>query len=301
MMGSMPTDQVRPGCAETVPRRSLTPMHGGELTQEEYEKFCAKIYEVSGIRIPGTKKVMISNRLRRRLRATGITGFTEYYRHLISPAGTGEMPLFLNEITTNETYFYRDIHQFDWLNESFFPEIAEEGRLRKRPKKLRIWSAASSTGEELYSIAMRLAPLRSQFAGWTTTLLGTDLSVAALDAARAGSYDERAVRLVSQPERQRFFDFDPQTSRHTVKDELRSMTVWKSHNLLQPLKEEPFDCIFIKNVLIYFDAESKRVVTRHLINSVARGGYLVVGPTEGIYNMLEPLEKRKPWLYQRPH
>ena len=78
------------------------------------------------------------------------------------------------------------------------------------------------------------------------------------------------------------------------------MATWKSHNLLQPLREEPFDCVFIKNVLIYFDAESKAIATKHLIDSVAKGGYLVVGPTEGIYNMLDPLEKRSPWLYQRP-
>jgi chemotaxis protein methyltransferase CheR len=276
-------------------------MDARELTQDEFERFCAKIYEVSGIRIPGTKKVMVSNRLRRRLRATGIAGFSDYYRYLISSAGVAEMPLFLNEITTNETYFYRDVHHFDWLRDAYFPELVDEFRHRKRSRKLRIWSAASSTGEELYSIAMRLAPLRAQFAGWTITLLGTDLSVAALQAARAGSYDERAVRLVSQADRQRFFDHDPQTSRYIVKEELRAMASWKVHNLLQPLKEEPFDCIFIKNVLIYFDAESKKIVTRHLINSLAKGGYLVVGPTEGIYNMLEPLEKRKTWLYQRTH
>jgi chemotaxis protein methyltransferase CheR len=164
---------------------------------------------------------------------------------------------------------------------------------------LRIWSEAASTGEELYSIALRLLPLRHLFTGWNITLLGTDLSGAALEAARLGRYDERAVRLVGQAERTRYFEFDPKALRWTVKDELKSLATWKSHNLLRPLNEEPFDCVFIKNVLIYFDAQSKQAATRHLIGSVAKGGYLVVGPTEGIYNMLEPLEKRKPWLYQR--
>jgi chemotaxis protein methyltransferase CheR len=274
-------------------------MHGGDLTEEVFAKFRALIYKVAGINIPVTKKVMVSNRLRRRLRATGIADFQEYYKFLTSPAGSNETPLFLNEITTNETYFYRDIHHFDWLNETFFPQIAEEGRLFKRSKTLRIWSAASSTGEELYSIALRLLPLRQLFVGWKITLLGTDLSAAALEAARAGSYDERAVRLVSQAERTRYFDHDPRTQRWTVKDELKSLMTWKSHNLLRPIQEEPFDCVFIKNVLIYFDIPSKQVVVPHLIKSLARGGYLVVGPTEGIYNMLEPLEKRRSWLYQR--
>jgi chemotaxis protein methyltransferase CheR len=274
-------------------------MNDGDLTDEVFAKFRELIYKVAGIKIPETKKVMISNRVRRRLRATGIVGFKEYHAFLTSLAGAPEMPLFLNEITTNETYFYRDTQHFNWLQEEFFPQVAEEGRLWKRPKTLRVWSAASSTGEELYSIALRFLPLRHLFTGWNITFLGTDLSGAALEAARVGRYDERAVRFVGQAERIRYFDFDSKLQRWTVKDELKSLMTWKSHNLLRPINEEPFDCVFIKNVLIYFDAQSKQAATRHLIGSVAKGGYLVVGPTEGIYNILEPLEKRRPWLYQR--
>lgn len=279
-------------------------MQGGDLSDELFAKFRELIYKVSGIRIPETKKVMVSNRIRRRLRATGLAGFTEYYAFLTTSSGlaggTPEMPLFLNAITTNETYFYRDIHHFDWLTTTFFPRIAEEGRLRKRPRTLRIWSAASSTGEELYSIAMRFLALRELFNGWAVTLLGSDLSGAALDAARLGVYDERAMRLVAPAERARYFEHDPKKQRWIVKDELRALASWKSHNLIRPIQDGSFDCVFIKNVLIYFDAQSKQSVTRHLIHSLAEGGYLVVGPTEGIYNMLEPLEKCQPWLYRRP-
>jgi chemotaxis protein methyltransferase CheR len=275
-------------------------MNDGDLSDEVFAKFRELIYKIAGIKIPETKKVMITNRVRRRLRATGIAGFKEYHAFVTSTAGAVEMPLFLDEITTNETYFYRDVQHFDWLQEEFFPQIAEEGRLFKRPKTLRIWSAAASTGEELYSIALRFLPLRHLFTGWNITLLGTDLSTAALEAARLGRYDERAVRLIAQPERTRFFDFDPKASRWTVKEDLKSLMTWKSHNLIRPINEEPFDCVFIKNVFIYFDAQSKQSATKNLIGSLARGGYLVVGPTEGIYNMLEPLEKRKSWLYQRP-
>lgn len=271
-----------------------------ELTPDEFERFCDLIYKVSGIKVPPTKRIMVSNRLRRRLRATGITGFSPYYAHLTSPAGAAEMPFFLDEITTNETYFYRDVHHFDWLTTTFFPEVAEAGRLGRRPRTLRIWSAAASTGEELYSIALRLARVRSQFTGWSITLLGTDISAAALATARAGSYDERAVRLVSVEERQRYFDHDPTAGRWTLKPEVRAMATWKPHNLVAPFKEAPFDCVFIKNVLIYFDARSKQTVANHLVQSLAKGGYLVVGPTEGIYSMLGPLEKLKHWLYRRP-
>jgi chemotaxis protein methyltransferase CheR len=271
-----------------------------ELTEEEYTLFCAFIYRAAGIKIPPTKKVMVGNRLRRRLRATGIAGFSAYYAHLISPSGAAEIPAFLDVITTNETYFYRDVHHFDWLTQEFFPEIAAAGRARKRTRRLRIWSAASSTGEELYSIALRWLPMRHLFAGWTLSLLGTDLSGSALDAARVGSYDERAIRFVPEAERQRYFDHDPATGRWNLKDEVRTLATWKSHNLLSPAEEEPFDCIFIKNVLIYFDQKSKQTVANNLIKALAPGGYLVVGPSEGIYAMLGSLEKRKSWLYQRP-
>jgi len=275
-------------------------MYHTELTEQEYEKFCGLIYRVAGIRIAENKRVMIGNRVRRRLRATGITSFSDYYTYLTSPAGNDEMPQFLDAITTNETYFFRDPQHYDWLGETFLPEIAREAAVRKRPKSLRIWSAACSTGEEPYSIALKLLAQKPFFTGWRTTLLGTDISGAALAAARAGSYDARAVRLIEPAQRQASFDEDPKTQRWIVKPEVKALVTWKQHNLLFPLQDDPFDCIFVKNVLIYFDKDSKQIVVRNLVGALARGGYLVVGPTEGIYAMLDPLRKVKPWLYQRP-
>lgn len=275
-------------------------MTGVELTEAEYERFCGLIYRVSGIRIPGTKRVMVSNRVRRRLRATGITSFSDYHAFLSSAAGAAEMPRFLDEITTNETYFYRDPHHYEWFGQTFLPEVIQQARLRKRPKALRVWSAASSTGEELYSVALKVVGRKGELAGWRLTLLGTDLSGAALDAARAGVYDARALRLVGEEERERHFTHDPVAQKWTLSPEVRGTAVFKLHNLLEPMEEEPFDCIFIKNVLIYFDEASKRTVVRHLLASLGKGGYLVVGPTEGIYGMLGSLTKHKTWLFQRP-
>jgi chemotaxis protein methyltransferase CheR len=271
-----------------------------ELTDDEYEKFCGLIYRLSGIRIAENKRVMVGNRVRRRLRATGIGSFAEYYTFLTSPAGAAEMPSFLDEITTNETYFFRDIQHYDWLGETFLPELVQNAALRKRTKTLRIWSAACSTGEEPYSIALKFLGKKAMFAGWRNTILGTDLSGSVLTDARAGRYDARAVRLVEPAQRLAFFNEDPAAQRWTVRPELKALVTWKQHNLLSPLKEDPFDCIFIKNVLIYFDKDSKQTVVRNLIDALDKGGYLVVGPTEGIYSMLDPLTKLKPWLYQKP-
>ena len=274
-------------------------MHATELTDEEFKRFCGLIYRVAGIRIADTKRVLVANRVRRRLRATGIKTFSEYYTFVTSPAGSGEMPQFLDAITTNETYFFRDTQHYAWLGETFLPEIAKETAQHKRSRSLRIWSAACSTGEEPYSIALAVMAKRHLMTGWKINLVGTDLSGSVLASARAGVYDERAIHLVSVEQRKRFFDEDAAARRWTIKDEVRSLVTWKLHNLLMPLKEEPFDCIFLKNVLIYFDTASKQTVVKNVLASLSKRGYLVVGPTEGIYTMLDPLTKLKPWLYQK--
>ncbi len=208
------------------------------------------------------------------------------------------MPAFLDAITTNETYFYRDAHHYEWLGNTFLPEVARQGRPRGSPT--RIWSAACATGEEAYSIALKVVANRPVLAGREVAILGTDLSGAALEAAKVGTYDERAVHLVGPDERKQSFEFDPTKRRWTIKPEVRSMVAWKLHNLLKPVDGGPFDCIFIKNVLIYFDNDSKRTVVRNLLGALAKGGYLVVGPTEGIFSMLDSLTKHKTWLYQNP-
>ncbi|WP_165225236.1 CheR family methyltransferase [Aquisphaera insulae] len=276
-------------------------MSAHELSDDEYKRFCSLIYRSAGIRIADNKRVLIANRVRRRLRATGIDTFAAYYTFITTPAGAAEMPLFLDAITTNETYFYRDPQHYAWLVDEFLPGLAERSRHHKHPRNVRVWSAACSTGEEPYSIGLKVLAARALLPGWKTHILGTDLSGAALAAARAGVYDDRAVHLVPEAEKKRYFDEDAaaRPRRWTARDELRELVTWKPHNLMLPLREDPFDCIFIKNVLIYFDAESKKAVVRNVLALMAKNGYLVVGPTEGIYTMLDSLTKVKPWLYQK--
>ncbi len=271
----------------------------GDLSSEEFEKFRVLVYQQSGIRIAPGKQVMVANRLRRRLRETGAESFSAYYDLLTSMQGASEVPRFLDEITTHETYFYRDKAHFEWFGKELIPELIRLARAGKRPKRLRVWSAACSTGEELYSLAIQLAAQKPQLAGWDVTMLGTDLSGASLSAARAGKYEERAVRLVPKGELQSYFDHDAEAGTWTVKPELREMATWKQHNLMRKLDADPFDCIFLKNVLIYFDEASKRVVARNLMAAMAPEGFLVVGLTEGVHAMLGGLKKRSAWLFQQ--
>jgi chemotaxis protein methyltransferase CheR len=274
-------------------------MHHNELTDEECARFCGLIYRAAGIRIADNKRVMVGNRVRRRLRATGIASFREYYAYLTSPAGAREMPLFLDVITTNETYFFRDPQHYQWLGKEFLPEVARLAPAHKHPRRLRIWSAACSTGEEPYSMAIEILERRPLLAGWRIKVLGTDISGAALDEARAGAYDARSVRHVEPARLAAFFDEDRQAGTWTVKPDVKALVEWKPHNLLTPLGGDPFDCIFLKNVLIYFDKDSKQAVVRNLVAALAAGGFLVVGPTEGVHTMLDTLARVRPWLYQK--
>lgn len=273
-----------------------------ELTEDEFAKFRALIYKTSGIRIAENKRILVSNRVRRRLRGTGIESFAAYYDFLVSPAGSGEMQPFLDAISTNETYFFRDPKQYDWLGDEFIPEAVRRAVAGKRPRSLRFWSAACSTGEEPYSIALKLAAARSTAPlAWRPSVLGTDLSGAVLAAAKAAVYNDRAVNLIGPEDRRKYFDVDesPRGRTWTLKPEVRGLVAFRSHNLLHPLDDDPFDCVFLKNVLIYFDAESKRRVVSNVLGSLAKGGMLVIGPTEGIHGLLGSLEKIHPWLYRK--
>lgn len=271
------------------------------LNELEFERFRTLIYQLAGIRVAPTKQILISNRLRKRLKETGITTFENYYRHLTSPAGKAEVALFLDAITTNETYFFRDISQFEWLGGPFLDEIAQAVSKGTHTRRVRVWSAASSSGEELYTISIVLREHADQLAGWRLELLGTDLSQQVLDAARNGIYDERAIRLVTAARRSAYFQQDTATpGKWQVKADIRAMTRWKRHNLMNPLVgEEPFDVVLLKNVLIYFDNDSKEKVLRNVVSSIRPGGFLVVGPTDSVSKHLSLMTRERPWLFRK--
>ena len=146
---------------------------------------------------------------------------------LTSPKGAAELPFFLDAITTNETYFDRDPSQYAWFQGSFLSAVLDAHRARRHPKRLRVWSAACSTGEEVYSLALRVHEERARFVGWTVEILGTDISGEVLATARGASYDARALRLVAPERRQRGFDYDPAAQRWAVKPEVRAIAHWK--------------------------------------------------------------------------
>jgi chemotaxis protein methyltransferase CheR len=269
------------------------------LNPQQFDQFCDFIYKKSGIRIDQKKVSLLSNRIRRRLKAGEFENFEVYYRFLTSRAGASELEAFLDAVTTNETFFFRTEKQFDWLKADLLSELVAQYRAGQRSPSLRIWSAGCASGAEPYSIAICLAENNYRLRDWSLEILGTDISEAALRTARDGVFKSRAVEAVTEKQRRRFFQHRADDDLWQVRPEIKQLVEFETHNLIQPPPGTAFDCIFIRNVLIYFDHESKQVVIKNLLNSLAVGGYLVVGPSEGIYDMLDPLEKRSPLLYQK--
>jgi chemotaxis protein methyltransferase CheR len=270
-----------------------------KLTAKQFDAFRDFIYRQSGIRVDASKITLVSNRIRRRLRAGPFTGFDAYYKHLTSPKGASELEQFLDAITTNQTFFFRTASHFEWFKGEFMSELLAQERKGAKQQNVRVWSAACSSGEEPYSLAICLAEQKLRLANWRTAIVGTDISETVLADARKGYYKARSLEAVSPVQLRRYFDVLPDGQTWQLKQAMRDQVEFRRHNLLERLRVPPFDCIFVRNVLIYFDRASKAVVIENLIDSLAHGGYLVVGPSEGIYDMLDPLVKRGTFLYQK--
>jgi chemotaxis protein methyltransferase CheR len=271
-----------------------------KLSPPQFERFRDFIYRQSGIRMDATKITLASNRIRRRLRAGDFADFDTYYKHLTSPQGAGELEQFLDAVTTNETHFFRTPAHFDWFRGDFLSETILQQRRGERTQNLRVWSAACSTGEEPYSLAICAAENALRLKNWKISVVGTDISEAVLKDARQAVYRQRSLEEVTPVQLKRYFDALADGQSWSVRVPVKELVEFRRHNLMEPLRLPLFDCIFIRNVLIYFDRESKKAVIKNLISSLARGGYLVVGPSEGVYDMLDPLLKKAAYLYQKP-
>jgi len=270
-----------------------------ELSIEEFTAFQEFIYKTSGIHVSERKRILLSNRIRTRLKECDIDDFGAYFKFLTSIKGQREQKHFLNVVTTHESFFFRTNKHFDWFRNHFISDIVINAGKNTHAKQIRVWSAACSTGEEAYSLAICLADQKLKLRDWKTNILATDISEQALSTAREGIYNERDIDAVNEKQRRRYFSPVHESQLWKTKPVLKELIEFKQHNLMQPIKPRQFDCIFICNVLIYFDKLSKQIVVNNLIDSLAPGGYLVTGPSEGIYMMLGDLKKHSTFLYQK--
>lgn len=273
-----------------------------KLTPEEFKRFAKVIYGHTGIHLEESKLSLLSNRLRKRLRALNLASFDDYLKHIQSPKGfEQEEAHFLSAVTTNETYFFRNDALWRSMKDELIPSFVRQKSQGDR--SIRVWSAASSTGAEAYTTAIMLRENLPEFDSWRISIIGSDISKNVLDQARAGVYTDYAVSRTTPDRVKRWFD---QTSAgYQVRDEIKSLVKFQFHNLRDPFPGAKFDLVFLRNVLMYFDLEMKKLVLRNVIDAVAPGGHLIVGDVDPIrtipeLNQYMTLEYLRPGTYWRP-
>ncbi len=261
-----------------------------KIAEKEFEALRDFIYSVCGIYFPASKKYFLESRVVNRMAEAGTATAGEYIALLgNSLRGKDELKRLLNDITTNETCFFRNVSQLTALQQQFLPEIIEsKGKAGFR--KLRIWSAGSSSGEEAYTLAMLLLEKRqSTLKDWIIEIIGTDINEEVLAQAREGIYAPYAVRNTPEPFRKKYFTADAK-GRFILSPEVKKMVTFSSLNLYDDNKMlfmKSFDFIFCANVLIYFDITSKSKVVQHFYNNLQPYGYFFVGQAESLHGVSE--------------
>jgi chemotaxis protein methyltransferase CheR len=270
-----------------------------DLTDKEFQLFREIIYRETGINMSDKKRKLIVARLSKRLRALNLSSFTDYYRYLNeSPDADNEIVNLINRVTTNKTDFFRERQHFDFLLQQLYPQMIEQGR-KTGVRRLRIWSAGCSSGEEPYTLAMVTSKAFKAERGWDIKILATDLDTEMLGKAVAGVYTTQAVSPVPREYLVKYFS--RKADSYEVKPGLKSMVAFRRLNLMDvtfPMKR-PFDIIFCRNVIIYFDSKTKEELLNKFHRHLKDGGYMFVGHSESLMHMKDKFRYLKHTIYQK--
>jgi chemotaxis protein methyltransferase CheR len=275
----------------------------------EFKAFRSIIHEHTGIWLRDGKQVMLASRLTRRLRLHGMNNFVEYYNYVQThPDDDEELRELINCVTTNKTSFFREQHHFEYLAKTVVPEV-QSAVLRGGPRSIRVWSAASSTGEEPYTIAITLlealqsgntsaSGLHLTSSSWKIEVVASDIDTKVLDTAARATYGADSLASVATPLKKKYFlrGKDDMHGQVRVKPEVARLVRFFHLNLMDaswPL-EGLFDVIFFRNALIYFNRDTQEIFLRKMVRFLKPRGYLFLGNAEHIpwlHDILEPLNK----------
>ena len=266
-----------------------------------FTQFRDLIYEKSGIYIPDNKKYVLDSRLASRLAEQNCTTFEEYLALLKTDAWRDkELPALFNAVTINETFFFRDLPQLQAFNDLILPAVLKENLSTKR---LKIWSAACSTGDEAYTLAIMLLEKQLGLSGWNVEITASDISEAALATARQALYGSYAVRHILPALLARYFSTEG--GLHAVKPEVKRLVRFANINLLESARlklMKGLDVIFCRNCLIYFDEKAKKRVIDSFYDCLNPHGYLVIGFSESLHTLtraFRPIPSHKTVVYQK--
>ncbi len=271
--------------------------------KRHFEFVVALIRQLAGIALAPHKMEMVYSRLARRLRDLKLPDFDSYCALLESDRAEAEIGFLVNALTTNLTSFFREPHHFDHLRDKTLPEVQQRQAGSGRPR-LRIWSAGCSSGQEPYTIAMVVASAIPDLRRWDARILATDIDTHMVETARRGVYPaDMAQALVDNHVRDRFFHRQRGAGGDPVlliDDEVKRLITFKPLNLLEPWPMRgPFDAIFCRNVLIYFDRIGRKQVIDNFARLLSHDGYLYLGHSESLYGVSSGFRQIGPTIYRR--
>lgn len=263
------------------------------LNDHEFEQFRKLIYRIAGINLSSAKKQLVSGRLANRLKHFRLSSYGEYFRLLTAGSHPNEMQMAVDLLTTNETYFFREPKHFDYLREKILPT-------HPHGRPFRIWSAASSSGQEPYSIAMTLA---DGLGGKPWEMVASDISMRVLEKARSGHYPIEQAQQVPKHYLSRYClkGVDAQEGTFLMDKPIRSAISFMQINLNAVLPQiGEFDLVFLRNVMIYFDNDTKRQVVQRIMGKMRSGAHLFIGHSESLNGIVDELHVVKPSIYRKP-
>ncbi|TWC28173.1 chemotaxis protein methyltransferase CheR [Pseudomonas sp. SJZ079] len=268
-------------------------MNATALKDSEFHQFQAWLYRAAGINLSPAKKPLVAGRLFKRLKHHQLASYGDYFQMIMSREAVEELQVALNLLTTNETYFFREPKHFDFLREQVLPEASPA-------RVFRLWSAASSSGEEPYSLAMTLA---DGLGSTPWEIIGSDISSQVLAKARTGHYPMARASTIPQPllVKHCLKGTGSQEGTFLIDRSLRNRVHFMHINLNETLPDTGvFDVVFLRNVMIYFDQETKRKVVARILPRLKSGGYFIVSHSESLNGITDDLKLITPSIYCKP-
>jgi chemotaxis protein methyltransferase CheR len=273
------------------------------FSDDEFTTLTDLLYRAAGLAFDDSRRESLAFSVHERMRAAGCTDVASYLELVAGTTGADERQALLDEVTIPETHFFRNPPQIRALRKYVLPELLKQAAATRR---LRIWSAGCSTGEEPYTIAMLLRELLPSSSRWDIKVIASDISTRALSAARRGRYGDRAFVMTDPVDLQRFFVLDTEAGCYEVREELKELIEFRHHNLVTeapPVGPGELDLLLCRNVTIYFDRDTTRSLMQRFHTSLRDGGYLFLGHAETLWQIsdafaLVPLGDA--FVYRRP-
>lgn len=266
------------------------------INESDFQRLVHFVKQNYGIDL-SKKKQLIVGRLSNTILGMGFSTFTQYVDHLLKTKQPEDLELMLNKLTTNYTYFMREEAHFKFFTDTILPYLTSV----KKDRVLSIWSAGCSSGEEPYTISMLLKEyFGSQASKWDTRVLATDISQNALNAAQNAVYDESSLKELPSGWKSKYFRNAGQPGVYSVSPEIKSNVIFRTFNLMDPIKFRlKFDVIFCRNVMIYFDQQTKDALVNRFYQATNPGGYLLIGHSESLNKEHTPYKYLKPATYRK--